>query len=249
MFKSGVMVLAVGLLAACGVPKPRQEPAHPGPAAGAGSGAAPPASASDAADAIPPRPPGQGVYVIDPEQSEVRLLVYRAGAMARLGHNHVISNRAVAGWIKFGGDPAAAAFALSVPVAGFVVDNTAERAEEGEDFPEEVSQEAKEGTRHNMLSDALLDAERHPNITLVSQGVSPGAGAMKATMTVRIAGHESTLVVPFQVATSKAQISASGAVRLRQTELGLTPFSVMMGALQVKDEFTVKFTLVAMVTR
>ncbi len=249
MFKSGVVVVAVLLLAACGAPKPRQEPAHPSLPASPGAGTVPRPPAADDVDTMPGRPTGPGIYVIDPEQSELRLLVYRAGAMARLGHNHVITNRAVAGWIKFGGDPAAAAVALSVPVEGFVVDNDAARAAEGEDFVEEVSEEAKGGTRHNMLSAALLDVEHHANITLVSQTFRPGAAAMTATLQLRIAGHQSTLVVPFEVATSKTRISASGAVKLRQTELGLRPFSIMMGALQVQDEFTVKFTLVAMATQ
>jgi hypothetical protein len=40
-------------------------------------------------------------------------------------------------------------------------------------------------------------------------------------------------------------VSASGSVALRQTALGLVPFSVMLGALQVQDELTVKFRLVA----
>jgi hypothetical protein len=34
-------------------------------------------------------------------------------------------------------------------------------------------------------------------------------------------------------------------VKLRQTDMGLQPFSVMLGALKVQDEITVKFTVVA----
>src|SRR5450759_147412 len=40
-------------------------------------------------------------FVVDPEASEVRLLVYRAGPLARFGHNHVISGR-VRGEIRAG---------------------------------------------------------------------------------------------------------------------------------------------------
>ena len=36
-------------------------------------------------------------YRVDENQSELRVLVYRAGAMARLGHNHVLVNRALCG--------------------------------------------------------------------------------------------------------------------------------------------------------
>jgi hypothetical protein len=35
---------------------------------------------------------------------------------------------------------------------------------------------------------------------------------------------------------------------LRQSDLGLTPFSVMLGALQVQDEMHIKFKIVASAT-
>ena len=230
MFKSCVMLAAVVLLAACGAPQPR-EPTTQG-----------------VTSPFPAPPAGRGVYAIDPAQSEVRLLVYRAGAMANLGHNHVITHRAVGGWVRFAGNPTDAAFALNLPVADFVVDNAGARAQEGTDFFEEVPEEAKEGTLRNMLSAALLDAGRYPSITLTSVAVTADAGGLNANMRLEIAGHTSTLVVPFEVATSSSQISASGSIKLRQTALGLKPFSVMLGALQVQDEITVKFTLVAVAT-
>jgi len=197
---------------------------------------------------IPKSPTGPGLYVIDPSQSEIRLLVYRAGVMATLGHNHVIINRSLAGWIKFTGDPTAASFAVSLPVADFIVDDVGARGLEGGDFLEEVPEDAKEGTRHNMLSAALLDADHYPTITLRSVSVTNNAGAMHATVIVGVAGHETTLVVPVQLATSVAQISASGSIRLRQTSLGLKPFSILMGSLKVQDEMTMSFTVVATIT-
>ncbi len=117
MFKTSVVrrmpvaAILAPLLAACGVPKPRQEAPH-----------APPSSV----DMEPPA--GPGVYRIDPARSELRLLVYRAGTMARLGHNHVIVNHAVAGWARYSGRPAAASFSLRVPVADFVIDDAQMRS-------------------------------------------------------------------------------------------------------------------------
>ena len=247
MFKNCFVVVAAVWLAACGAQKPREQIPHGAAPPAAGAGAVPGVGSGRDAYAIPP-PAGPGVYLIDPAQSEVKLLVYRAGAMARLGHNHVITHRAVGGWVKFTGKPAAASFALSLPVTEFVIDNPGARALEGSDFFEEVTDDAKQGTRHNMLSAALLDAEQYPTITLTSVSVTEEPGGMIATLALHIAGHDSMLVVPFQVATGAGQISASGRVTLQQTALGLKPFSIMMGALQVQDEITVKFTLVALVT-
>jgi hypothetical protein len=220
--------LCVGL-AACGVPKTRPPPAVSGGVQPAGP------------------PAGAAVYSIDSAQSELRLLVYRAGPMARFGHNHVILSHSVGGWVDAASRPESASFSLCVPVADFVVDDAPARAEEGEDFSAEVPEEAKAGTRRNMLSGALLDAERFPVMTLTSVGITRAPdGNLAATLTIGVAGHESTLVVPFTLESSAERIAAAGSVVLRQSELGLTPFSAMLGALQVQDAITVRFKLVAL---
>jgi hypothetical protein len=220
--------LCVGL-AACGAPKTRQSPA-----------------VSEGVQ--PARPPaGAAVYSIDSTQSELRLLVYRAGPMARFGHNHVILNHSVGGWVDAASRPESASFSLYVPVADFAVDDARARAEEGEDFSAEVPEEARAGTRRNMLSGALLDAERFPVMTLTSVGITQAPdGNLEATLTIGVAGHESTLAVPFTLESSAERIAAAGSVVVRQSELGLTPFSALLGALQVQDAITVRFKLVAL---
>jgi len=215
-------------LAACGAPKTRQPPA----VGGGVESARPPA--------------GAAAYSIDSTQSELRLLVYRAGPMARLGHNHVILNRAVGGWVDAAARAESASFSLYVPVADFVVDDAQARSEEGEEFSAEVPEEAKSGTRRNMLSAAVLDAERFPVITLTSIGITQvPEGNLTARLTIGVAGHESTLAVPFTLTISPDRISAAGSVVLRQSDLGLTPLRVMLGALQVQDDITVRFRFVA----
>ena len=229
LVKAGRMVGLFALLAGCGASAPHEEAAH--------------ATHTPAADEAPA---GEGIYRIDPAQSELRLLVYRAGPMARLGHNHVIVNRAMQGWVRFAGDPTAASFDLGIPVAEFVVDDEAARGEEGADFSVPVPEEARAGTRHNMLSASLLDGDDFPRIRLRSVTLSGTPPGMSAKMVLQIAGHDSQLEVPFTLAASPGRITASGDVVLRQTAMGLVPFSVMLGALQVQDEVTVKFKLVAL---
>ena len=79
----GVALVVLGL-AACGAPRPRapapQTPNQPAP--------------------ILQALPAPGTYPIDSSKSELRVLVYRAGALARLGHNHVLVNRAVSGTVQ-----------------------------------------------------------------------------------------------------------------------------------------------------
>ena len=51
-----------------------------------------------------------------------------------LGHNHVIVNRTLGGWVRYAGTVPEASFALTVPDVGFVIDDDGARREEGADF-------------------------------------------------------------------------------------------------------------------
>ena len=81
MFKRAGIAAVVFGLAACGAQRPRLP--------------APQIPSQPAAIAQPI--PAPGAYRIDSSKSELRVLVYRAGPLASLGHNHVMVNRAVEG--------------------------------------------------------------------------------------------------------------------------------------------------------
>jgi polyisoprenoid-binding protein YceI len=236
--RKGLKLAALGLLiAGCGAPPARLPSPHPD--------AVPPASPPAAA------PAAQGArYRIDSAHSELRVLVYRAGAMAALGHDHVIVNRALEGWVTFSGEVASAVFFLTVPTSGFVVDEDAARRQEGADFSEVIDADAKAGTLHNMRGPAVLDAQGHPAITVRSVSIATATGGAQATgaqatVSVSVAGHESSLVVPFTVDSASGRLHARVDFSVQQTRLGLTPFSVFLGALRVEDELHVKLDLVA----
>jgi polyisoprenoid-binding protein YceI len=236
----GAVIISLAL-AACGAPPPKP-PAAPAPVA-------------LPAPSVPvrPQPPAEAVapaaarYRIDPAQSELRVLVYRAGAMASLGHNHVISTHSLQGWAAFEGDAAAAAFAVTVPVADFAVDDPGPRTDEGADFADAVTEEAKSGTRHNMLGPAVLNAADFPVLRIRSVAVAATgiSGSYRARLVLEVAGHESSLVVPFQLDAAPHRLIASGELTVSQSSIGLTPFSIFLGALKVQDDVRVKFKFVA----
>ena len=188
------------------------------------------------------RTPGK-IYRIDEAQSELRILVYRAGPLARFGHNHVVVNRSLQGAAKAAGGRSG--FWLNVPVKSFVVDDAQARREEGSDFAAEVPEDAKSGTLEHMLSAAVLDADRFAEISVTGVAGAPGPGPMRVTVTIRVAGHESTVEAPFTLDIDSHGLSAAGSLELHQSALGLTPYSLMLGALQVQDALTVKFKIVA----
>jgi hypothetical protein len=109
-----------------------------------------------------------------------------------------------------------------------------------------------------MLSSAVLDAAEFPVIDIVSVAIAGAPPTLTATLAVSVAGHESTIVVPFTLQREPGRrepgrrdagrLAASGSFTLKQSSLGLTPFSVMLGALQVQDELRLKFRIVATVS-
>ena len=205
--------------------------------------------APPAARLVPSPPVGQPYDVIAAE-SQLKVLVYRAGPLAALGHNHVIACRCLTGTVYVPRDPMRGSFDLRFAVAQLTVDDPALRAaEHGPDFPPDVTQSARAGTRHNMLGAALLNAARYSDIALRSAGLRPAPDGKPADIVaqvlVQLDGGWHSIAVPLRYEIRDDEIVASGEFPLKQTDLGLTPFSALGGGLQVRDGMRIWLRLVA----
>jgi YceI-like domain len=187
--------------------------------------------------------PAPGEYRIDSGASELRLLVYRAGPLANLGHNHVMVNRAVTGVVQIGAGVSLSSFSLSMRADGFVIDEAQSRQEEGGDFPGDIPEDARAGTRRNMLSSAVLNAAEFPDITVKSTSLTGPLNELKADLEISAAGHTSRISVPFALQGDAHHFIAAGSMELRQTALALSPYSLLHGALQVQDAMQLKFKI------
>lgn len=200
---------------------------------------------------LPPRAvlqslPVPGDYPIDSRGSELRLLVYRAGPLRNLGHNHVLVNRAITGNVHIGAGVSVSSISLSMPADGFVVDDAQSRQEEGADFPGDIPEDAKAGTRRNMLGSAVLNAAEFPDITVKSVSLTGTLNELNADLEIDAAGHTSRLSVPLSLQGDAHHLIAAGSMQLQQTSLGLIPYSLMHGALQVQDAMQLKFKITAL---
>jgi hypothetical protein len=204
---------------------------------------------SPAARPRPARQVGQA-YAILPARSRLIVLVYRAGPLAALGHNHVVACRCVTGTVYLPRDPLRASFEARVAVEQLSVDDPALRAaEHSGDFPPDVPPSARQGTRRHMLGAAQLNAARHPDITLRSEDLRPSPdgkrGDVVADVLVGLDGARHSVSVPMDYVIQGREIVVTGEFPLRQTDLGLAPYSVMGGALRVRDTMEVRLRLVA----
>jgi polyisoprenoid-binding protein YceI len=190
-------------------------------------------------------PSGAREYVVAGDESLLQILVYRGGAMARLGHNHVIASHALAGTVYVTADPLQTRFDISVPVNELTVDEPAMREMAGADFPPEVPQSARDGTRTNLLSEGLLNAAQYPLIRLRATDIIEAANGYDMGVEITIKDQVRTVRVPLGVEQGEGRLKATGEFPLKQSDLGLKPFSVAMGTLIVIDEMKIRFEVVA----
>jgi len=212
----------------------------------------------------PPPPPAQ-VHAVPPPKvaphlgrpydivtadSLLTVRVYRGGTLASAGHNHLIASHTLVGTVYVPDDVLKSSLELHLAVAELTVDEPELRAQEGgSDFPPGVPQSARDGTRHNMLGQAVLDAAEYPEIVLRAERLEPAASGAAGELTAHIEAqvrdqqHSITLPVRYQLAGNT--LTVMGETALRQSDLGLTPFTAFLGALAVQDEMRVRFRIVA----
>ena len=210
---------------------------------------APGAPAEQPVSGQPAAAPHEGrPYDVVSAESSLTIVVFRGGALARTGHNHVIASRGVTGTIYLPADLLRSTFEVRIPVAELTVDEPALRSQQGgADFPPDVPQSAKEGTRRNMLSEALLDGARYPEILLRCERLEPSGDGLQLLAHVQTAVRDRvrSVTVPVRYELGEDQVVASAEFALKQSDLGLTPFSAFLGALQVQDEMQVRLRIVA----
>ena len=142
-------------------------------------------------------------------------------------------------------DPFATRFDISFPVSELTVDEPAMRERRALTFrPAFRRARARERARtccRRRCSTARI---------IRRSGCAPPTSARRARtydvgVEITLKGTSCPLRVPVTVKRQDGAIIASGEFPLKQSELGLKPFSVAMGALVVLDEMRIRFDVVA----
>lgn len=219
------------------------------PAASAASGSTPgaevPPSSCPAWLAAQQRGEGR-LYRVDAAGSQVRIHVFRAGRLAKVGHNHVLGVERLDGQVFIPSDGiASAGVELAFRLDDVGVDRPEWRAGLGAEFASVPTASDVAGTRTNMLR--AIDGERFPAISMRSSAVGGAFPVLAVKLAVRWHGQVREIDVPVRVArpSGEAPLRAQGALVLRQSEFGITPFSVFGGLLAIQDELTVDVEVAA----
>jgi hypothetical protein len=185
------------------------------------------------------------LFRIDPEQSAVNIQVFRGGALSALGHNHIIAAQNIRGSVWRGSALHDSAFHLLLTAADLQVDPENLRKAGGEDFASQPTAADINGTRANMLGPRVLDATQHPKIEVWADGISGDGPDVTIPLTILVRGRAAKISVPARIEINDAAIIVKGKTRIRQTSLGLEPFSILMGAIAVRDELDIDYSFTA----
>jgi hypothetical protein len=147
----------------------------------------------------------------------------------------VVASHDVRGYLA----PAAGRADLYLRLDRLVVDERDLRAEA--QFDTQPSAEAIAGTRANMLDQ--LGAGAHPWALVAVRDVSIEASGFRMSATLTLNGSTRAMDLSPQIVLSTGEIDVDGRVALEQTSFGITPFSVLGGALQVQDRVSVGFRI------
>lgn len=185
------------------------------------------------------------VLRIDAARSLITVTVRRGGAFARMGHDHVVASRSIEGFVA----PDAGRADFRFRLDQMTVDETDLRTRAG--LTTQPDLDAIAGTRTNMLT-RVLEAERYPLVELHAERPAPADGKdgkdgdhHTLRLTVTLHGVARTLEVPTTIERSAAGLTASGAFILNQSDFGITPMSVLGGAMTVLDPMELAFRIVA----
>jgi polyisoprenoid-binding protein YceI len=185
-------------------------------------------------------------YVVDGAQSDLHWLVYKAGALARFGHNHTVAVGDLSGNVTVNRDDLAKSqLELQFSVAKLVVDDSKLRSTLGEEFSSVPKEDDIAGTKRNMLSDRVLDGEKYPQIRITGLGPMTAGGVQELAVKVEMLGRVIDLEVPTAVTIDGDQLRATGEFELNHSDLGMQPFSALAGALQVGEKMSFTYDVTA----
>ena len=192
-----------------------------------------------------PRLAAAAEYLIRPEQSELVVLVFKTGFASAFAHDHVVRATRFSGSIS--GDPsnpATAAVRVTVPVEALAVDEPELRKKHGlAGGPGDSDRQEIQAT---MRGDKQLDAAKYPDISFRSVSVEPRTtGDFLLTGDFTLHGTTRRITVPVSGRLSDGSLRATGSFEFNQSDFGITPISLFLGAVRNQDRVRIVFDLIA----
>lgn len=185
---------------------------------------------------------GFDVFLLDPQATRIDVVVRRDGPLARFGHDHVVTVRDPEGFLQLDRTGQRSRADLRFPLERLAVDSAAARERYALDTnPSETDIAA---TRKNLI-EHVLDADQWPWMTLGMTAFERQQDHYSAIVTIAMNGSEFSSRQPFRLRREAGRATVEGSLVIRQTELGIEPFSALGGGLRVADPLEIHFLIEA----
>lgn len=174
------------------------------------------------------------LYQLVPSRTHILVYAYRGGVLAPFGHDHVIEVTHEQGlWLT---DGEKGQGWLCFPLDAMRVDVPALRRESGPGFRSPITSVETRATRRHMLQS--LDTQRYPDVVLsVTNARLKGASWI---LRIRLHGVTQTFPKPVRYEPSPRSVHARVRLTLMQSRFGIHPYSILAGALRVRDALRLK---------
>lgn len=170
-------------------------------------------------------PAPQTIRSIDVQHSKMTIYVYKQGLFSFLADNHVIDAPIARG--TYDNDRRS---------VNIVVDAAAIRV-----LDPGLSADKRSKVQANMVGPQVLDTAKYPSIVFDSTQIKDdGQGRLAVTGNLQL--HGQTHSITFD-AREDGAAGFTGSATIRQTAFGITPIKIAGGAVSVKDDVRIDFTI------
>lgn len=166
-------------------------------------------------------------HPINTSRSTMKIHVGKAGLFSAFGHEHEISAPIASGEIDASDHPR-----VDIQV----------KSGQMKVMDAETSSADRARIQQTMLSPAVLDSEKYPEIRFRSTGFKK-VESKRWLVTGELTLHGQTHAVNVDVRSGDGEGEYKGSARLRQTEFGITPVKFGGGSVRVKDEVEIDFDI------
>lgn len=182
------------------------------------------------------------LYRVVAEQSELVVIVGRAGLFKVFGHDHEIRVESFTGTIRWDRDaPERSEFELEVDAASLIIAD------------DELSNADRHEVQTNMETRALAVA-KHPTISFASsrvdvEGESSVGRRLKVVGTLTLRGVDGPLEIPLTLTEADGGIVARGSFGLASKDWQVPQISALGGSVKTSTDLKLEFEIVALPQR
>jgi polyisoprenoid-binding protein YceI len=162
---------------------------------------------------------------LDPAKCSVSIHVFKSGLFSSFAHDHTIQAPVATGNL----DMREKSVTLTFNVADMKV------------LDPGISDSERKDIDTTMKGPKVLDGAQFPSISFTSSSVKSSEDNNEVTGTLKLHGVSRTLTAPVTLSNGKY----TGSLSLKQTDFGITPVKIAGGAVRVKDEITIEFSIVS----